>query len=345
MIRYFKQKSRKNNKIINTMKESLKKYWNLLLAIILIAAIFIGSGSQMSGAGNIFSGPSKAVAQKAVDFINGNLLAQGQTATLGEVKEASGVYEFKLQIGGQEYTSYVTKDGKLLFTSGIEITTSTSQQTTATTVAKKTCADLTKTEKPLLEAFVVSQCPFGVQMQRMLAEMVKNIPQLAQFVKIEYLGSIENGKVTSMHGEEEAQENLRQVCLREEQPDTFWNYLSCHIKKGEVNSCLTEAKVDQVKLNSCLTDPQKGLAYIQKDFERQNKFGVTGSPTLVLNDNEVSEFDFGGRTAEAIKTVLCCGFSQEPGVCSQKLTTEQAATSYSETYQASGSSDASGGCN
>jgi len=43
--------------------------------------------------------------------------------------------------------------------------------------------------------------------------------------------------------------------------------------------------------------------------------------------------------------VLCCGFSQEPGVCSQKLTTEQAATSYSETYQASGSSNASGGCN
>ncbi len=325
--------------------KTLKQYWNLLLAIILIAAIFIGSGSQMSGASSIFSGPSKAVAQKAIDFINSNGLAgEGQTATLEEVKEVSGLYEFKLKIGDQEYTSYVTKDGKILFTSGINMAL-ISQQTTPTTVAAKTCTDLTKAEKPLLEAFVVSQCPFGVQMQRMLVEMVKNIPQLAQFVKIEYLGSIENGKVTSMHGDEEAQENLRQVCLREEQPDAFWTYLSCHIKKGDVDSCLTEAKADQVKLQSCLTDPQKGLAYIQKDFERQNQFGVTGSPTLVLNDSEVSEFDFGGRTAEAIKTVLCCGFSQEPGVCSQKLTTEQAATSYSETYQASGSSNASGGCN
>ena len=67
-------------------------------------------------------------------------------------------------------------------------------------------------------------------------------------------------------------------------------------------------------------------------------------PTLILNEKDVSEFDFGGRTAEAVKTVLCCGFNNQPSFCSQKLTTEQAASSFSETYNTSSDSSSSGNC-
>lgn len=321
----------------------LKQYWSLVLTILLIV-ILIGIGNNKTNFGGLISSAGKKVAQNTIDYINNNLLS-GQTATLENVEEMSGVYKFKLKIDENEYESYVTKDGKILFTSGIEIkpATSTKEATTATTVAKKTCNDLTKENQPLLEAFVVSECPFGLQMQRILSEIVKNIPSLAQYIKVEYMGDITNNKVTSMHGDKEAQENLRQVCIREEQNSKYWDYLSCHIKKGDVDSCLTQAGIDTSKLTACLNDANKGLAYIKKDFDRQNKFNVTGSPTLILNDNSVSEFDFGGRTAEAVKTVLCCGFNNQPSFCSQQLTTEQAATSLSETY-ASGSSSA-GSCN
>jgi len=327
------------------MVKDFKQYWSIILTILLIA-ILVGIGRTQTAFLGLSLNPSQKVAQKTLDFINANML-QGQTASLENVKAVSGVYEFQLKLGTQEYTSYVTKDGKYLFTSGIDMTPSTSTPSTTSASAqapKQTCADLTKNEAPVLEAFVVAKCPYGLQMQRILSEVVKSIPEVAKYMKVEYIGEVSGNKVTSMHGDEEAQENLRQVCIREEQANKYWDYIACHIKKGDVDSCLTNAKIDKTILATCMKDTNKGLAYIQKDFERSNKFNATGSPTLILNEKDVSEFDFGGRTAEALKTVLCCGFNNQPSFCSQKLTTEQAASSFSETYNTSSDSSSSGNC-
>ena len=344
------------------MFKDLKQYWSIILTILLIA-ILVGVGRTPTSFLGLSFNSGQKTAQKALDFINKNML-QGQTAVLGEVKTVSGIYEFKLKISEQEYTSYVTKDGKYLFTSGIDMTPSTSTPSTSSASAqapKQTCEDLAKTEAPVLEAFVVSKCPFGLQMQRILNEIVKNVPEAAKYIKVEYMGSIVNGKAQSMHdsqpGGEEATENMRQVCLREEQPNTYWAYVNCHINKGDVDPCLSEAKVNTIELKTCLSDSNKGLAYIKKDFDNQDKYNDTpeckedptkcavgGSPALILNGKAVSEFDFGGRTAEAVKTVICCGFKNQLAFCSQKLTTEQAATSFSETYSTSGSAG-SGNCN
>lgn len=317
-----------------------KTNWKYIIVALIIAS-FILSYSGGFKSINLYN-TKEAKVLKAIDFINKNLL-QDATATVGAITEESGVYKFELTIGEQKYFSYLTKDGKILFPQGISLTTEQEAGKTSEETSKKTCEELKKTDKPLLEAFVVSKCPFGLQMQRILNEIIKNIPQLAQYIKVEYMGEIVNGKIDSMHGEEEAQENLRQICLREEQLDKYWPYLDCHIKAGKVDECLTSAKVDNQKLTSCMSDAKRGIAYAQKDFERQNKFNVTGSPTLILNEESVSEMNFGGRTAEAVKTVICCGFKNKPAFCETKLTTDQAATSFSETYS-QGTSN-SGSCN
>jgi len=57
--------------------------------------------------------------EKAINFINQNLLTEGTTASLVNVTEENGVYKFRLKIGDQEYDSYVTKNGNLLFVDGI----------------------------------------------------------------------------------------------------------------------------------------------------------------------------------------------------------------------------------
>jgi len=64
---------------------------------------------------------------------------------------------------------------------------------------------------------------------------------------------------------------------------------------------------------------------------------------LILNGEKVSEFDFGGRTAEAVKNLLCCGFSEKPELCSKKLSETQAATGFSENYS-SGDSSSDSSC-
>ncbi len=281
----------------------------------------------------------QAAAQKAVEYINNNILQKGTTASLVGVKEESGLYKFTLKIKDKEFTSYVTKDGKILFPEeGIDLTKEPVASSSNAPTKKMTCEDVKKNDNPTLEAFVVSRCPFGLQMERILSEVVKNIPSLAKNIRVEYIGSVQEGKIRSMHGEQEAKENLRQICIREEQPNKYWDYIGCHIKKGQTTECLTKAGIDKDKLTSCMSDSTRGLKYAKDDFALANKYKVTGSPTLVLGGQKVSEFDFGGRTAEAAKTLLCCAFKTKPAACSKKLSEDQAAVGFSEKYSGAGGS-------
>ena len=159
---------------------------------------------------------------------------------------------------------------------------------------------------------------------------------MAQFVKVRYIGEVVDGQITAMHGDPEAQENLRQICIREEQGDKYWPYVACHIKDASVDSCLGSVGVNQNKLNTCMKDSSLGLSYAQKDFDLNQKYSITGSPTLILNGKEVSEFDFGGRSSEVIKTMVACSSKTKPDFASKILNTQQAATSFSEVYADAG---------
>jgi len=200
-----------------------------------------------------------------------------------------------------------------------------------------------KVDKPKLQAFVVSYCPFGLQMQRILAPVDGLLGEVAD-IEVRYIGDVVDGEITAMHGEEEADENHRQICIREEQEDKFWDYLVCFLKEGDTEGCLDTAGIDKNELSDCMSDPERGVAYAQEDFTLSNQYGVTGSPTMILNGKRVSEFDFGGRTAEAVKSMICCAFKDEPDVCSQKLDETQAATGFSETYSSGGNPGSGGSC-
>jgi hypothetical protein len=323
-------------------KKSRKKVYILLALIILIAILIPRITSKSSVA--------KFKTKTIPDAVK---LAINNPATkfvIGEVTEKSGVYEFQLTIGegasAQKYTSYISKDGKLLFTSGIDIGKLTAPSTTTTTAKKTTCNDLNKADKPNLTAFVVSACPFGLQMQRVLNKAIGEASDIANNLTVKYLGSVENGKITSMHGDEEAQENLRQICIREEQPALYWPYVSCYMKaEGSSQNCLSSTGVDQTSLSGCTSDEQRGLKYAKADFDAANKFGASGSPTLVLNNKQtVSEFDFGGRVPDAVKQIICCGSNNKPAFCSKTLSKDEVATSFSETETSASGSNAAASC-
>ncbi len=328
-------------KIIRTF-EARKVY----AAVVIVAAVFlvIGfMGSSISATANGSSaGTEEEIKAKVVDFINNNMIQSGSVSaeSMGEV---SGIYEINVSYQGQTIPVYVTKDGKMLIVQGIgilDLDMEAEEPEPEPQESPATCEDMPKSEAPVLDAFIVSYCPFGLQMQRILAEVE---PLLGENLNVRYIGYIENGVVKAMHGEEEAEENLRQICIREEQADRFWDYLKCFMKAGDVEGCLASTGVDTTELDACMSEYERGVTYASVDFGLQSQHGVSGSPTLIMNGERVSEFDFGGRTAEAVKTLLCCGFTQEPGVCSQQLTTEKAATGFSETYTGTGAGS-SGSC-
>lgn len=349
---------------IDNAKKAIKHYFRqenrstaivtVVIAVVVIAALgYYFSTNAQSGTGVDLSalrfwtaGDSK-IAQNAVDYINNNGLASS-TVTLKSYERTSGVVKIKIEIGGTEYESYVTADGKYLFPSAIEITksdaTNTPTDQVSTTSASK-CEDLTKTDTPELDVYVVSQCPYGLQIQRAIAQAVSEVPELANYVKVRYIGSASGSTITSMHGEEEATENLRQICIREEQPAKYWSYVSCYIKAGSSDSCLATAGVNTGAVSACMSDAARGVAYASKDFELGTQYAVQGSPTLMLADANVDESGFGGRSADAIKQIVCCASNNQPAFCSKTLKTTAAATSFSENYEGTGSTSSAASCN
>lgn len=260
------------------------------------------------------------------------------------VKKANGVYEFTITYQGQKFTSYITTNGKILFVQGIKLDEigKTAQQQSSQ--KKLTCNDIPKADKANLTAFIVANCPYGLQTQRVIKKLLAELPNSQNNVSIKYIGSVENGKITSMHGDEEAKENLRQICIREEQSDLYIPYLSCYMQEGKADDCLANTGVNQETLNACMTDNKKGLSYAKKDFDLASKFNIGSSPTLLINNKTtVSESDFGGRNPESLKQIICCGSKTKPDYCSTEASKTDVAVAYSitdEPQQAGASSSA-----
>jgi len=316
-------------------------------AAVIITGVIIFINQSEDNKGGESELTKEQISEKALNYINTELLRERTSASLLELSEESGLVKLKIDVGNQVIDTYATKDGKLWFPQAFNLDESLGmdsggQNPPSQEEIAQNCEEVEKSQEPVLEAFVVSKCPYGLQMQRILAEIVNNIPSLKENIKVRYIGDIVNGKITAMHGDTEAQENLRQICLREE-TDKYWEYISCHIKSGNVDNCLAEAGVNPSDVEACMTESSRGIAYAQEDFDLQDRYGATGSPTLILNGKRVSESPFGGRTAEAVKTLTCCGFSEELNVCSQKLDERRAASGFSEEYS-SEDAPAGGGC-
>ena len=202
---------------------------------------------------------------------------------------------------------------------------------------QQVCANMSKSEQPLLQAFVVSRCPFGLQMQRIMADIIMESGETDRYLKVRYIGSVdeENNTIRAMHGEVEAQENLLQICIREEQPERYWDYLRCYMKEGKTAECLTSVQIDVDELNACTNTSTRGLAYAREDFELAGEFKITGSPTMLMNNEIVKESNFAtnttnARSSEAVKELLCCGFIKEPSFCSMRLNESRSATMFSK---------------
>ncbi|MEM5793480.1 MAG: hypothetical protein QXY45_03975 [Candidatus Aenigmatarchaeota archaeon] len=345
-----KEKLKSDKKVVTIRIPPLnlksQKFWIMVLGILLAVSLFFnfrggfGKG-KMSLSGLVYMCPpsncdttniekwSSELGYSVTPYeaswarVPIGLIFEGKSVEIVDVSTESGFYGSVCEALGNKKACDISEEAKRK-------------------ESEQACERLKKVDKPQLEAFVVSYCPYGLQMQRVLVPVHELLGKVAD-IKIRYIGSIENGKVTAMHGDQEAQENLKQICIREEQSDKYWNYISCFMKaQGRSEICSDEVKLDKKKLEDCIKDPNKGLKYAKVDFDLANKYSVTGSPTLILNGERVSEYNFGGRSAEAVKTLICCSMKTKTSECDTKLSSEQANIAFAETYSSGQGSTGSG---
>lgn len=310
----------------------------IIIAGLAIAGSFLYINKTSSG---ILS--TQQAAEKAMNYINQNLLQTGTTASLMNVIEEDGVYKLHFKIGNNEYDSYVTKNGKLFFIDALDIEANPTNATTG----EQTTGEVSKSDAPDVKLFVMSYCPYGLQAEKMYLS-VYNLLKDKLTMGIYFVNYI-------MHDKKELDENLRQYCIQKEDQNKYYTYLSCFVKSGNSEACLVEAQIDKNKLNSCIseTDKQYNITQSYNDkstwlngtypkFEiytdLNEKYGVKGSPTIVINDTVV---EVNPRSPEKFKEVICQAFNSPPQECNQTLSNNAFSSGFGETSSATSSG---GGC-
>jgi len=272
--------------------------------------------------------------EKAVNFISENLLAPGVKAELISAEEVEGTDIYKISINissgslSQVAESYVTKDGKYLFPTGVPMTGAfikkMKENTKKSDKKGDEIADITKSEKPEMKLFIMSHCPFGLQALKAYLPVYKLLKDKAD-MKIHFVDYI-------MHGKKEIDDNMRIYCIQKEQEDKLYDYLSCFVKSGNWKDCLDKAKINKAKLEQCIneTDSKYNITELYNnrsawvvgrfpkfpiDEDLNKLYGIRGSPTTVINGKVISVT----RSPQGFLEAICSAFISKPKECDQTL--------------------------
>lgn len=326
-------------------------------SVVLVAAIFFVIGFVMSLF--IFSETSidgmvvakDSVGQKVIDYINNNLVPSGSSVSLVSVVEENDLYLVTTSYQGNEIPVYATKDGNSLvigtvYDMNVPLEPIDTGEPTGEANTVTSCDTAPVAEKADMTVWVVSQCPYGIQAMNGLYYVAELFGDKVD-INVRYITDIDsNGNPTSMHGEAEQNENQRQVCIREEQPDKFWDYIHCYVETGDATACETTAGIDSASLEDCFNNRGKNYM-IQEAADWATIYvpaGGMGSPSFFLNGMKVSEYSFSqnGRSPDNLKNILCCGMETALSECSEQLNTSNPPTGFGKIGESSSAS--SGSC-
>ena len=158
--------------------------------------------------------------------------------------------------------------------------------------------------KKNIQVFIMSDCPYGKKAVEALYEAKKNFGSEMSF-DIHYIASDNSdGTFNSLHGAYEAEEDIRQVCVRNISPDKFLDYTNCRSLEGirgtDYKKCAVQFGIDLKTLDTCTTGDQ-GKQLFRDDIKIAEGLGIGASPTWLANNR----YEFSGIDAETVKQNFC----------------------------------------
>ncbi len=329
--------------------EKCKKHMSKIIALVLLVVILGGFGyyKLVWQKHNLTEAQAKA---KVDDFINNNLMQSGMKANITSITKEDGMFKVMVSIGTgaqkQDITSYLSADGTKFFPSVMDIAqieSQAKQKPDANQTAAAAQQPIPQTDKPTVELFVMSYCPYGTQIEKgilpVLTALGSKINYTLKFVSY----SMHNDLATN--DRKELDENLRQYCIQKNQPTKLNAYLTCFLKKGQGTEadCMKSAGITATTVATCMTQADAQFN-VTKDFNDKStyqgsfplfevnkadndKYGVKGSPTLIINGVEASA---AGRDSASLLKTICSGFKTAPKECSTTLSSAAPAAGFGE---------------
>jgi glutaredoxin len=310
-----------------------------LIALLAFVALVLGGvvvytqfGGQLK-----FGGSNLAKAEKtAYDFIDQQMLNGQVDFEIKEFKEEKGLYKMLVNVNGQEIESYMTKDLKTFFPSPVDMEKVAGAKEEQ---QQQQQANIPAQDEVDVKLFTQSFCPYGNQAEdlmkpvaELLGDQVDIEPHYVLYENYRD-GSAdycidEAGTYCSMHGVDELKQDLRELCVYNNQPDKYWEFVSKvnqDCTADDVESCWTGAAetvgVNTAQVESCYADNY--LAYAEEENALNKELDVSASPTLLINGVKYQ----GSRTSEAYKDAICSGFKEQPQECETELSSDANAAS------------------
>lgn len=304
--------------------------WGILILLTSVSVLTRGFTRLPFNLGNTFLNnilgeaemDKEEVKEKVAKYINEELLQGQRTVEIIDITEDEDddLYKIKISLDGQEFDSYVSKDGKYLYTERMEI------------VTKEDIADYPKSDTPDILLFTMSFCPYGNQAEdfvRPVNDLLKDRVNFEPHYVIyssaqgyegkEYCLDDEN-KYCSMHGVGELNQDVRELCVFKYQQALFWDFVMAINEKcdaSNVDECWEQVAkdlmIDTGKIKSCQAN--EAIAFLEEEVRLTEQYNVTGSPSILINEKNYE----GDRAPESFKKAVCAGFNNEPGECSQTL--------------------------
>ncbi len=163
-----------------------------------------------------------------------------------------------------------------------------------------------RTDSPgQIDLFVMSQCPYGVAAENAMKELFTNFPTLK--VNINFIANDNgDGTFSSLHGQAEVDENIRQLCIIKNAPTKYWTYLDCFNKDYRnaattSDACLKTAGIDAAIIKTCATGTE-GKTLLSENIKTANTLGIGASPTLMINNRYEESW---GGSSQGIKSAFC----------------------------------------
>ncbi|MFH1589454.1 MAG: hypothetical protein ABIB43_02720 [archaeon] len=169
------------------------------------------------------------------------------------------------------------------------------------------------TGEVILDMYVMSQCPYGAQAEDGAIPAVQKFGGDVDY-NIYYIVTPTETGFQSLHGQPEVDEDIRQLCIVEEYPDLFLDYLTCfnpNYQNAEVQyaTCVVQLKIDSDKIASCVEN--QGSDLLTASGAKSVEIGARGSPTIYLDGEPYS----GGRAEIDFARAICNKFNYEHDGC------------------------------
>jgi len=299
------------------------------IVLVLVAALAYQNFGNPGGA-NALS--KEEVSKKIVEVI-GKDVGDASKVSVDKIELEGSLYKVSLNVLGQIYESYATLDGEYLFPQKVSLNPPKPKE-------------IPKTAKPNVKLFVMSYCPYGNQAEDAMFPVVDLLKNTAD-IELHYVIYSDYGqkypldcldkenKYCSMHGVQELNQNVRELCVQKYQKEKLWDF----VKEMNTNSTAQDSDskweaiakklgIDVTKIKTCQKNEatvllDQEIALTSKDYQVQDPTShqgnatekISGSPTIIIND---MYYD-GARSINDYQAAICNVFTTKPEACNTNL--------------------------